>query len=560
MSTNPLTGHDVPSARHRGQYPIPSAVRAAGGIIFCVQLELGGQTFRVASRTFETSDAVLYESGLSSIQMDRSLDLFNGSIKETEAKAKIELPSVDVQLLWTRGYRLAGARAELSFSLEGNAEASRVVLIDGFVADASWGILGEPIEFTIRRSPGEGARKWPDADAVVAAWTWPTDGAGSLPSGSVGKLYPTIVNRPAYSLDTPAGIYSGSPGINVRHGLAYDLILIAGHAVGPNYGHVTTVTAGLPALGDPSGSYVRLVDLTTFVETDCPVYNIADGSGRICAVVQQIAASTGDGTHEYVIRWYDAAGSGFDGEGMANRTGTVMRSASEIIEWALTEAGYQVDTGMVLSAGRLLDHLQLSGLIEESVDLVEWLGDNVWPLLPVSLEDSGIGVYPLVLDPAKTVREDIELEEGVNCWRTGMQEELEPLNRLSVNYVYDYRGQKHRARHIFDATRLTTDFSFPVATAGQSRDGVYEDTLDSDMLTRGADAGWVAAWKMREGGGPSIIMEYAIDLDHIAIQIGDVIQLTDADMHISGEGLVTGVSYEMDGIDVSIRIGQRASR
>lgn len=558
------TGITAPSLIGRSVMPSRDEVLAADGeVVYLLQLEIGGVTHRVASVPFETSDGIVYTSGLLTWDAGRSLDLFSGSLNVPEARVVCDLPDVSIAAMWAQGHRMTEGAAELSLSVSGRSNDARVVLVRGQISEPKWGIQGDPIEFVIARSPRRQERLWPDGDAAISERTWDTSSA-LYPTDNIGFVYPTIINRPGWDQDTVTAFRGSNAKVcmhaNGAIGTQPDLVLIAGHAVGPNWDRVNNRVGGVITGATGTGRNVVLADITAVATATREVFNIRDDLGHVVAVVKTdnwggggaLDPLTGD--HEYQIRWNTtASGTSTDyAVGMRGLRGEVMTSAADIVEWALLQSGYDVDQGLVRSYGSLLP-LRLSGLIEERVDLLEWLQDNVWDLIPVSVEDSGRGVYPYVLDPSALRRADMQLIEGETCWRVSVGEEHEPLNELTMSWLLAVST----GRHMHSRTYSGASLIIPQAKRSLSWQSPVRDSIQSDLITLSADAAWVAGWRLRLFGAPWIEGEYELEPEMIGIELGALYPLTDTGLSLSRWALVIGVQYLAEGPRVKLMIPQR---
>lgn len=539
----------------------PSPDETLKGVVYLLELDIAGQTHRLATREIEIDSddgPVRFSAGLLDFSLTRGLEFLSRELNLLEGHCDILIPDLEIARFRSEGHLLAGEPARLLLTVPGRTYEETVTLIRGTVREPEYGAMGEPYTLTIGVLPPGEARQWPPADARIVPATWPW-AYGACPERSRGVVYPGILNRPGYDADQDEAYrcsraylcqYAEAPGFP-------SLILVAGHACGDT-SRIGAVS-GTGFTGDGTGTYVRVRDTTTGNEREAELYNVRDGLGRIVAVIQTdargsgLALDPGDGTHEYEVRWARSftASAGPDATGMAGPDGTPITRIDAALEWAFETAGIDYDAGLLRTAGVQLAHLWASAVIEQPVDLVEWLRDNVLPLLPVSLDLSEDGIYPHLWAPELRLRGDVRLEARTaddtsgNCDRDGrVTSEAEPLNAFTLNHVYNLSTGK-MARTYTLSGEETAERSSAQVRAGFLQYGSRAEVLENDVLVRDADAGWVAGWKAEVFSAGRRDLGYVGDLELVGVQPGDVVPFTDAELHLVDRPvLVSAVTYE----------------
>lgn len=270
--------------------------------------------------------------------------------------APAELPvtldlGVDVAELVAEGHDLSEASGELY--LDGHR-----VLWGRAVAP----VYGDPTEptgivrLTLRQSVVDDSALYPPATFVVDPKTWP-----NAPESSMGAVYPIPYGAPG------AEHGAGSPGVLLEEsGGAHQYVLVS----------------GLPVL---AGS-VRLIAPERDIVDDLPILHVADGRGQQVAVVDVLGTAFDadepieDGV-ELWVRWTSPARSG--------RAGDVV---SEML--ALTSG--RIDLARTAIAREQLNGYELAFFLGERCRPIEWLGDNVLDVLPMTLVQGPDGLYPAV--------------------------------------------------------------------------------------------------------------------------------------------------------------------
>lgn len=520
--------------------------------IWLLSLEIAGQWHYLASRSITTSDGVRFEAGIDSLDYSRQQDYTSDVVlPDREARVTCTL-SADLAALWALGHRITGGRGELALIEEGQAYTARVVLLSGEISEPEWEELGDPVSLILSAAPDSDQRLYPPDAAQINEDTWgPSWIPTAAPERSHGRMYPTVINRPGWAPDESQAI-DGSPGYIVTRGIVGigppDILLIAGHPLGPAYQHVDAYTPGV-ALTGGTGYYVTVADLTTGTSASREVYHIPDSLGRIVAVVETDIPSgagtldPGDGTHEYAIRWDG------DAVGLAGLRGETITHPAALIEWALSTSAQRYDAGRIRSLSREVDHIVVSGIIEEQVDLLEWLGDNLWPLLPISMDANEHGLYPVVRGH---VRQDVRLVEGVNVWRKAVKASESTIGSVAVRYLLRYTGAvQHRSVLVSaDAARMID--SVRGSALGRAR----RETIESDILVRAADAYYVAGWRLAECGRGWVDVDYASE-DMLLAVPGDTVVVSDSRLSLTDKpGQVLHLNYDIDGATLRVRVRQ----
>lgn len=500
----------------------PTVKEARDGLFLLLDLDFGGETIRLSDRVYSP-----YDPGLLEVDFERQLDFFSTALPDLSATVTCDLP-FDVTEAWLQGIRLADATATLAVTAQGRSLEEKHVFLRGHVTEPEWSENGQPARFRITRAPHRDRSLHPDATARIDIDTWEPP---SLDASVQGWIYPTIGGRPSYNPGSDTA-YLASPARCCRFGISGQpgVILIAGHACGPHYSNIARLT-GSPAVtisGASCGGWVRVHDTSTGQFDLREVYNVRDGLGRIVAVVQSDNVGSGgpldpvDGSHTYVVAWHGGSHSHAQGIDLDPFT------------WALKETRVDIDRSMV----RRANHLKFGWLIEERVDLLEWLSDNFTPLGPFSLIETGVGLALDVWDAQASRRTDIILQEGVNVHRTRIVEDYQPVHDCTVRFCLQYGGEHARV-----ATVKNT-------ASRRKRTTRYTDEIESDVIVRDADAAWVAGWRLRTFAEPALELTMDGGPELWALRPGDIVRYNDPERWVT----ITKVRYGLGGIELAIRL------
>lgn len=336
----------------------------------------------------------------------------------------------------------AGARVEVALWSPSIPWPDRQVVLVGVVTDASTSPIGAT--FTATEDPAADFGQLLDGGAAVSARTWPrtdaqrlADGwyAASSPLGTspaaVGLAYPTIIGRPSSQI--PLRVLGslteytapGSPALYVERSASTTdprdhVFVVAGHAVEAS--HVTW--------GDPTTR-----PLTLHRE---PVTHQRDAQGRRVATICPGGSGSipADDSPEAWAYWTDGGGL-YEG-------GRLIRSAPDVIAWALRRSSVRVDWQRLAALAPLASILLDTAIWEQAAPL-DWLRSQVLPLLPVGAASGpgGLYWYPLLPDAPPVTT----LLDGHGCyWGGGVEiDHGDILTRIVVEYaIGGQSGRPHR--------------------------------------------------------------------------------------------------------------------
>jgi hypothetical protein len=513
---------------------------AREGPVYLLEVAIGGTLYRLASEPLAE-----YRSGIVALSLTRQLDFLSTDIPTRDAQLEICLPDLDVALLRSRGALLAGEEARIYLTVPSRSAAQRILLLEGLVTDPEYGGLGEAYTFTVTASPPEEGRIHPPPEVAITAETWAESGT---PEASTGQPYPVIIGGPGYQTGTRA--YRATPGYLVGYSTTAGhapLLLLAGHACGPNHGTVATYTGpgAAPITGSSCGGSVRVTDTSNASEAVRTVYNVRDLTGRVVAVCVLGGyggagpLEPGDGEHPYQVRWNSVI-SGVGSApafGLARQDGERLGGLASVVEWGLELAGLTVDRGRLRAMRALLDHVQINAAILEPTDMLRWVEEVLLPLAPVSLAMGEGGAFVHMLE--RRVLTGLTLEAGRNCWRVGrVLTSVATAASVAVDYCWAISTNKATLQ----ATRR----------AGAGRTGVKR--LETAAITRTVDADWVAGWLAEIWGQDARTVQYTGGLELLAVQPGDMVRLVDTSLYLDTEALVVRVDVGVSAVSLECRV------
>lgn len=424
------------------------------GIEFLLSFTFAGFVWRFATSPVSITDksgAMVPHQGsldLGSVKLD--VPLFTDSPSDPSISVTVQTPGVNVADLVARGHYLQRARAEIAGWIPGTVYEDRRVFASGYITEPEYGGLGEPLSFTIRGFLDEDRGTFPPPEAVCTEQTWPN--RAPLIDG---EPYPFVFGAPGrYSFLAVTGNVPATRGLLVNTG--------------------STPTPGLAVLiadGVVGATSVTLTEIKadgTKQEASKTVNTGSDGAGRTISYVTVAAAGTGGPTtpaanpdSEFWVRWGGTAGGVQEG-------GTAVRSAADVAEIVLRSSTVGIDVPRWRSVGRRLAHIALDGVIEQQVTPMEWVRDQIVPLMPMGLGVGPNGVYPAVWDP--DAKPEWHLVEGQNFTRVGRM--VEVRQRQYNDHTIRYALGRYPERRWYGSIRFT------------GRDPNAEDSSASDAFRK----------------------------------------------------------------------------
>ena len=370
--------------------PVPSYTQIRGKEpVWLLQIDLGGDVRRYASRQITTSDGILYVGGLSvsDVTIDRGLDRAGITITDTaETWARYE----------ARGGELDSRVAVLSLWWDGMSEAQAYGVLKGRTSGSTVGYLGQPgvLKCSLSGSDLDSITPFPPAQRTVDRTTFVWDpGTERFDPESEGTVWPIVVGYPGTGEPdeddaTPPGVY-GVPLVRINE------VSSSGHYV-------------LIALGQIDADMVRLMDIgeeqgtTTWLArtSDLAVSSQQDELGVTYSYVELDATPGSTGVRpregsEYLVSFRNTSGWG---GGILNRTRSgPIRGLGEVISYCLEQSGLQADLGRQEAERGRLDRFHIDGLLcggeKGRVDLSRLVMDDLGKLFPIRRMRSADGVW-----------------------------------------------------------------------------------------------------------------------------------------------------------------------
>jgi hypothetical protein len=463
-----------------------------------------------------------FEGGLSEVTFTDSVDLW--TIGEANRQVSIAcIPNTNIAELVSQGFDLTTTTASLSQIAEGeDFRDRRPIFRNVRIRNPEFGSAFEELRFSLRTNPFDDRATIPRMVERVNVTTWPDYG-----DAAYGRAYPQVFGQPGVK-DTTTFDTWGSPALYVDTSSSPRKFLVAGHECSLP---ATVKITNKASVSDSAGPY--------------SVYTSTDGLGRTVSLIDVPTSGHSmvlDGDDDYVIMWET-------GGGIPNQEHTThMHGAGDVLRYMLEYSGQvPTDSGRLEAAIPALNEIRLDFMIEEPVKVWDWLKSNLLKFLPASLGISGSGVYPIVWDRDMRRSDAVaEVDAARDQWErtSGMSTEFldgDPITRFKISHSKNIATGTIQEYSILDAVRDASDPGTDenvYARISKSRYGVRELEESSVLLYRAASAFQILNFWSRIYGFPIYSVEYVAPIDWGWLRAGNVIRLTDSDLHIEDQAAI----------------------
>lgn len=509
----------------------------AADLVWLVRLEWASRVVYLSPQVVkaadpETGQTVTWRPGVDDFAWSESLDLFalspvSRSLTLTVRPHWLDVPELisnrqDLHQCTVQIYRhILGGRSLLYFS--------------GRVREYSYGPKGMPVELAIDANPWDDSGDLCPETARVDSTTWP-----SAAEKTNGERYPIVIGQP--------GLISASTSVQAVPAYAVDsgnkYLLIAGHAVQAT--QVTVHQNGSSATG--------------------PVEYVADGTGRLVAIADVHNHFTGityQPNDTYRTSWTE-------GPGLTREGGGAIRTAGEVLQWAVSQSTAPWDMVSVQVAARLLEGYQIDTSIvcdqTEHLRPWDWLSAQLLPLLPVSIHGTarglGVHVWPLGESPIANLTRGLQ---GVfRVGRIQSEDRTRLLTESAIRYAYDADHNLY-AERVAAVSRSEDETNgggvHRALQAGRLRygPGVIEAQF-SDLIYSASTAGAVVGWRSQELGLPAFFASYDLEQSWGWLRLGDQVTITDTEIGWSRRlAVIQSVEHSPGGrLTVALRVRDAA--
>lgn len=531
------------------------------------------RTIRIASDAVEILDTdgtyLDYVAGLDDVTITLALSWLSES-----GAASVPISCVlpcDIALDEASGHSFSGSAAEIAYwDLDETGDFSaRVVLISGVVTDPEYGEIQDPVSFSVAAPAAESVIEVPSATERVDVTTMPT-GAPTLATADMGLAYPRVFGSPGR---IGSDWVAGGQGVWARHNSLYGLrIVIAGQwLTGSDY---VWLSGDLDLAGhrfqiwntyDSRGQRVAIVAESTDWEPDADVADAdsagvmlwdSDGDGYYYGLGCDFRPDAGGPNPNLPALLYQplttdtssAVFFSFRGPGDSDGLTGISPLAVDVCTAILATVGSRVDYGRWAAAAPMLTGYRFDCVIDEQTAGLAWLRQNIYPLLPMSVESGGAGSYPVVwrydatIEDA-TARLSADIDPLISRAGAVKQATADIANAFTIQYAMDVRVGTYTETATRDATTC------PYCAESQRRFGRIEKSITTAVVYDAATAAAILAWWSRAYTQPIRRVAYLVPR-HYRLARGQLVTITDSLIHLVDVlAIVASVQIDGSGID-----------
>jgi hypothetical protein len=501
-------------------------------LVWLLDLTFAGQVFRL-SRDFtvytdEDGESSQYHPGLEwGGTLEDQIDLLSDAPSPNQVALTLHLGTlIDVPEAVAAGHDLAASTGKLYLWARGTTE--RLLLVDGRTLDPQYGAKEEPVTLTLEEAPFDDLALIPDPLAKVDSTTWP-----NAAEGVEDEFYPIIIGQPGA---TSPKAY-GSPALAVNHSSPNFWFVIAGH----------------PLTG--SGTVSWFNETQQLSGTDTPA-TVSDGRGRDVAQINVNHGSV-DIEDEWWVIW-----SSSDVTGLADHDGTAIRGAGSLLRWMLEQTSVRWDRGRIAAIVEPLNLFQIDCAIVPApgrrFSPLDWVHEHLLPILPISARQGEHGLYYSLFRYDATATDAItEINvDRLDASRDGAvvySAADQIANEIRLSYRSNAKENKPSAVYVLtgdDSTLAGDDAAVSNAPCRVSRTRFGLRTLEAktEVIYDSSTAGRICSWLSHAYALPSRTFAYTARQDFGYLEPGDVVTLTDSEIHLSQlVCLVDSVTWTEDG-------------
>lgn len=514
-------------------------------LIWLLSLELGGVDYLFASETITISSDdgdKEHEGTLTDVDLSSTLEFATPDFELPAASMEITFRS-DLAELIEDGVDLGAARGELSLYRKesGDDYDDRTVVLTGNIDAAAYGAIGEPVGIVLEADHVRNSNKLPPPAAVIdSSVNWPRS-----EENAQGAVYPIII---------------GSPG---SQGFAASPIYVVYDIGG------TTTRTGLLAAHPCTASQISVIEIkpdgSTYTLSPTPtVYSDIDSTGQVYSYIEIPNAHFTE-ENSFFAR-FDQGGGGLINpyrpeplESGSNAPAT-LTGGGDVLRYFLHQSGAKVDDGRTAAAAQALNVYQFDGFIGEIVDVMDFVKDELLPLLPCSLRASSEGIYPVVWRYDATAEDaKTNLTADVDVYRDGLVEytSSEIFNEITINYRHNCRYNKLSRKLTItgDPFKQLSGFVWSNAytLSSASRYGTRSLEVETELISSRATAGRVINWMSRAYSKRHRIITYTAPTKLGYLEIGDVVTITDPEIHLSNRvALIQSITWGASSLSIKL--------
>lgn len=504
-------------------------------LLWLLDLTVGGVVYRFCTETINIDDsfgnALAYQGTLSDVDFSTDVEFGNADFDLPAASVTVTFRE-DMAKRIAQGVDFAAGLAELAVIRRGKGDAhqNRQVVLSGRLDAPNYGAVGEPVSFNIEADWLRSTSSIPNPSHVIdQSVNWP-----DADDNCQGAIYPILFGAPGRQN------FSGSPVYIVDGFGGGDVVgLVAGHACTASTIKVLRVKGT-----DGTSSTLAGEALSVGIDSKNQIYSWVNLNGQYTA---------GDSFFAH----FNEGGGGLINpfsvgrDASSGNTPAFLTGAGDVLRYLLHQSGAKVDDGRCAIASSTLNAFEIEGYIAERRNVIELIKELV-ELLPCSLRATADGLYPVVWNYDATKDDcSTRLEAGKDIYRSGLVEYVSGniYNEITLRYRHNAHFNKLQKSVTVtgDLNKETSGFVWRnvYTVSSFSRYGSRAFELETEMIASRATAGRVVNWMSRAYSAQHKVITYEAP-DRLAfLQVGDVVALTDSDLHFEEQvTLIQSIDFQ----------------
>lgn len=524
--------------------------------IWLVVLDVLGALHFIASEQLTVTDARgfvrRFRAGLTDATISTALGTMGESAPGEPQATFLGLHIPDALDALSSGAGLVGGSGELSVIAPGEAWERRTVLCVGRVQESRVR-RGDLVDVTFGDRLGDDRGTLLPPSAVVNSDTWPAHADNAADQG-----YPVVFGEPGvYTLATGAtGNTTGSPAPMVVATGGGEKVLIS--------------------LGRVEAQNVTIRNEDDGTAESFAVTITEDALGQIVSIADISAAATltVDDEATYHARW-DGGG------GILDSDGRLLETAGALLIWALRRSTLRVDFAALEAVRPELDRYIVGGYVNDTgFSPIEWIADNLMPILPISLTFGPLGLGAVIhdIDYARSAIELVLDEDSsgglVRFTDDGISTFGQPIGTFRLLYAWSVLLERARRKRTvtgdaeqiaLGAANISADVMCLRATHALERAGANAAAAVEEIETRvvydEATARLILSRLAAHRAVPSQEVRADVAWPIAArLRLGQVVQVKSRELRFDRPGRVAELGYSRDGVNVRVVLDAHAER
>lgn len=502
-------------------------------LYYLIELDIAGTTYRMSSQnlsvysTEEARDILFLNVLKSDFEWVDEIDFFKvGSVSEPSQALEF-FSEISIGKLISEGHLLEYSPAKVYLWTEGTTYEQAQLIVNGYTVEWEWDTDDEPVQCTLIGKPISGGQQMPRQYQNISTDTHTFVNATYRTSSTETKWYPLCF----------WGLQEAVFGPEDNEYLPMVEATVIRLASSGTYKPVI-------ALGGQLGTlnwYYYLDD--AWSEQTITGSNITIEQNDKGELFTAFTENTGAAIDDAPSIWLTCVDGGL-------KLGTdTIDNAELLTRYLVQESGATVDLVRSKSALDLLESYPIQTIIEEPVDVIEWLTEVVWQYTPIATKYGPNGLYLVRFDknavPTSSILVDNISVERVSTVKMDGLDNI--LNSFNIEGLYAIRKDTY-LRSLY----RNADTSYACAQSEKAYGKRHIDLTcpafkDKDTLNQVLD------WMTDFYSQPYKRVAYSLPTSYSHLRAGDVVSITDDEIYISEQTCyVEEVAFRETSVDITV--------